>query len=336
MKRLMRLGAAMVFSAGLAEIAAADADVYLAGLEATAQQGDPRAQTQLATRYEYAEGVAKDLRKARDLFCMAAKQGDAEAQFQLGWMYANGRGVAHDDGVAAALFEMAASKGHQHAAKLLRYIPPRPDTQLPPCLKPEPPPARLALDDAAPAAGGHARIRRLVYRLAPDYRVDPKLALAVIRVESGFDDAAVSAKNAQGLMQLTPQTARRFGVKGVFDPVENVKGGLAYLRWLLAYFQGDVRLAVAAYNAGEQAVERHGGIPPYPETRDYVRKITAIYRRTNLPFDASIVDPSPIARAAGPGRSRRAVCKEAQWRTASVTSFPVATRAAVNHCKDAD
>jgi soluble lytic murein transglycosylase-like protein len=95
-------------------------------------------------------------------------------------------------------------------------------------------------------------------------------------------------------MQLIPETAERFGVKKVFNPVENVKGGLAYLRWLLAFFQGDVRLVVAAYNAGERAVEKYRGIPPYAETRTYVKKITGIYKKATHPYESGVVEPSPI------------------------------------------
>jgi soluble lytic murein transglycosylase-like protein len=296
MKRSIRLGALIVLAVAAIEAAAAGRDAYLADLEAAARQGNPAAQTELATRYEYAEGVPKDLDRAQELFCRAARQGFAEAQFQLGWMYANGRGVARDDSVAAALFKLAASAGHEYAARLLSYVHPSPDAQLPTCLRPDPSSASAALGDAANDPREQAEVRALVYRLAPEYRVDPKLALAVIRVESGFDDTAVSTKNARGLMQLTPETAQRFGVRAVFDPVENVRGGLAYLRWLLAYFQGDVRLTIAAYNAGEKAVEKYRGIPPYPETRDYVRRITTIYKRANHPFDGTIVNPSPTMR----------------------------------------
>ena len=139
-----------------------------------------------------------------------------------------------------------------------------------------------------------SEIEQLVRRLAPQYAVDFQLAMAVISVESAFNSAAVSPKNAQGLMQLIPETAERFGVKKVFSPVENIKGGLAYLRWLLAFFQGDVPLVVAAYNAGERAVEKYRGIPPYAETRNYVRKITGIYKKTRHPYESAIVEPSPI------------------------------------------
>jgi soluble lytic murein transglycosylase-like protein len=105
------------------------------------------------------------------------------------------------------------------------------------------------------------------------------LVIAVIQVESNFDPNALSPKNAQGLMQLIPETAERFGVKDVWDPEQNLRGGMAYLRWLLDYFRGDVRLALAGYNAGEGAVERHQGVPPFDETQDYVRKVTAILSR---------------------------------------------------------
>ena len=132
---------------------------------------------------------------------------------------------------------------------------------------------------------------QLVERWAPQYSIDPALVMALIRVESKFDATAVSPKNAQGLMQLIPATASRFGVKNAFDIVDNLKGGLAYLRWLMSYFKGDVPLVLAAYNAGEQAVERYRGIPPYRETRDYVRQITALYTNPTHPYQSEVVAP---------------------------------------------
>lgn len=272
---------------------AAEGGVYVADLEAAAARGDPKAQTELAVKYEHAEGVPRDFEKANTLYCRAAKQGYAEGQFKLGWVYANGRGVQRDDGVAAVLFKMAADRGHEHAAKLLDYVRAKPAPQLPSCLLPDPPLA-AALETHGGSAGGRNEIERLVHRLAPQYAVDPQLVLAVISVESAFNPAAVSPKKAQGLMQLIPETAERFGVKQVFNPIENVKGGVAYLRWLLAFFQGDVRLVVAAYNAGERAVEKYRGIPPYAETRNYVKKVTTIYKRPTHPYDSGIVAPSPI------------------------------------------
>jgi soluble lytic murein transglycosylase-like protein len=95
-------------------------------------------------------------------------------------------------------------------------------------------------------------------------------------------------------MQLIPETAERFGVKSVFDPAQNIQGGLAYLRWLMAFFQGEVKLVLAAYNAGERAVERYHGIPPYAETRSYVERITAMYRKVSHPYNAEVVEPSAM------------------------------------------
>jgi soluble lytic murein transglycosylase-like protein len=94
-------------------------------------------------------------------------------------------------------------------------------------------------------------------------------------------------------MQLIPETSARFNVKKPFDPVQNVRGGLAYLRWLLAYFKGNVALVAAAYNAGEGAVEKYRGIPPYAETRAYVQRIKRYFRRDDHPFDSTVTDPSP-------------------------------------------
>lgn len=266
-------------------------DARIAALEVAAAQGDPVARTDLAGRYEHAEGVPKDFEKANRLYCLAARQGHAEAQFKLGWVYANGRGVERNDAVAAALFAMAARQGHAHAEKLLLYVGQKPDTQMPSCLSPD---RQVAIEDDGEPPRDRTEIEKLVHRLAPQYAVDPQFALAVIRVESAFNPVAQSPKHAQGLMQLIPETAARFGVKQVFNPAENIKGGLAYLRWLLAFFEGDVELVAAAYNAGERAVEKYRGVPPYPETRNYVKKIANLYRKAVHPYEAGVVEPSPV------------------------------------------
>lgn len=292
---------------------ASDANLAPALINETAEQGDPVSQTALAVRYEHAEGVGRDFNKAIQLYCLAARAGFAEAQFKLGWMYANGRGVPRDDGVAAALFAMAAGQGHVYGARLLQYVRPQKDTQLPACLKPEAAPSITVItkDDVAPtkpaaslaqrehvpdgfgsAEGGG--IRGLLRRLAVEYGIDPSLAFAIVTVESGFDAKAVSRKNAQGLMQLMPDTAARFGVKRVFDPEDNARGGLAYLRWLLSFFRGNVPFAIAAYNAGERAVEKYRGIPPYVETRNYVKKVTTLYKHAVHPFEPGWALPSPV------------------------------------------
>ncbi|HTE15123.1 MAG TPA: transglycosylase SLT domain-containing protein [Burkholderiales bacterium] len=274
----------------------------VADLEMAAMLGDPKAQIQLAVKYAHAEGVPRDQHKANQLFCRAAKYGHGEGLFNLGWVYANGRGVPRDDGVAAVLFRMAAERGHAHASKLLNVVHEKADVSLPACLLPDAlpmaklPPAPPMADDMADSQIPMApkEIAQLVQRLAPLFEIDSNLALALISVESAFNPMALSHAKAQGLMQLIPETAERFGVKRPFNPDENVKGGLAYLRWLLAYFQGDVTLVLAAYNAGEGAVEKYRGIPPYAETRDYIKKITGMYRRLTHPYNPGVVKPSPV------------------------------------------
>ena len=119
----------------------------------------------------------------------------------------------------------------------------------------------------------------LIVSTAERHAIDPDLVRAVVKVESNFNPAAVSRKGATGLMQLMPTTARRFGVGNIFDPEENLDGGVRYLKHLLGLFEGNLALSLAAYNAGEKAVARYGGIPPYPETRRYVRKVSSLYGR---------------------------------------------------------
>ena len=135
-------------------------------------------------------------------------------------------------------------------------------------------------------APGKVDLDALIRKLSERYELPPDLVRAVIRQESAFDPFAVSVKGAQGLMQLMPGTARRFGVQDVFDPAENVLGGVKYLRFLMDRYEGDTRLALAAYNAGEGAVDRYEGVPPYAETRDYVERITGRSRSE----DAAVLD----------------------------------------------
>jgi len=119
-----------------------------------------------------------------------------------------------------------------------------------------------------------AAYRTIIEQVAREVAMSPQLLHAVIQVESGYQANARSPKGAQGLMQLMPATAERFGVRDAFDPRQNIRGGALYLKWLLEYFRGDLRLALAAYNAGEAAVVKAGyRIPPIAETRDYVPKV---------------------------------------------------------------
>jgi soluble lytic murein transglycosylase-like protein len=249
-----------------------------------------------AIAYEHGDGVAKDGERAALLYCEAARLGDAESQFNLGWMYANGRGVKRDDALAAFFLRIAAAQGITQAANLLPQLG-QPVETVPECMRdPEPMPLVVStapvLRDAS--LGAPRPIVDLVDKIAPQLRVPPPLVFAIIEAESNFDSRAVSAKNAQGLMQLIPETAARFQVKNAFDPAQNVRGGTAYLRWLLAYFEGDVELVAAAYNAGERTVERYLGVPPYLETRAYVRRIVSAVGPNVARYDASVVEPSAL------------------------------------------
>jgi len=123
------------------------------------------------------------------------------------------------------------------------------------------------------------RFNETVHQAASLYQIPEELVRAVIKVESDYDPRAVSRAGAQGLMQLMPDTAERMQVKDILDPRENIMGGVRYLRVLANMFNGDLGLTLAAYNAGEGAVIRHGGIPPYGETQDYVVKTIMYYRR---------------------------------------------------------
>lgn len=116
-----------------------------------------------------------------------------------------------------------------------------------------------------------------ISKYATKYGVDSAIVKAVIAVESCYNTGAVSPKGAQGLMQLIPETAARFGVADSFDSSQNIHGGTRYLSWLMKRYDGDLYKAIAAYNAGEGAVDKYQGIPPYNETQHYVRKVLAVY-----------------------------------------------------------
>jgi soluble lytic murein transglycosylase-like protein len=228
-------------------------------------------------------------------------------------MLTHSRGNERDDAQAAHLFAAAAEQGMQQAQNMLAAMG-TPRGAPPACLRPpESDPAPLAVATAPPSApparaatqlpalpvppNAPEPIVRFVNLIAPDYQLAPHLVLAVMATESNFDPLAVSPKNAQGLMQLMPGTATRFKVRQIDDPAQNIRGGMAYLRWLMAYFEGDLALVLAAYNAGERAVERYQGVPPYAETRHYVRRILASMGGQRLhPFDPSITPPSSVLK----------------------------------------
>ncbi len=242
--------------------------------------------------------MPKDQRKAALLYCEAARAGDVEAMVGLGWMYANGRGVAHSDAMAAFLFARAADAGHAYAREMQKHV--GDDVgAVPDCMRPpeSDPPVALMDDSPDPFAdlpAGKRKIADLVVKAAPQFKVDPRLALAIIATESNFQPEAQSPKDARGLMQLMSGTAARFKVRNRLDIKDNVQGGLAYLRWLLAYYEGRVTLTVAAYNAGEAAVDKYSGVPPYAETRDYVRRVRRLFPDERHSFDPGVAGPSPI------------------------------------------
>ena len=241
-----------------------------------------------ARNFEHGEnGYPRTPEKAVELYCEAARLGDSEAQYNLGWMLANGRGIPRDDSTAAYFFSMAAKQGDKLAERMLKQVG-EPPEKAPQCLFDS-----EGEDIAAAMPADQRKIHELVTKLAPEYGIYPRLAMAIIRTESNFNPGAVSPKNAQGLMQLIPETAERFNVRKPFDPEQNIRGGMAYLRWLLAYFKGNVALVAAAYNAGEGAVNRYAGVPPYAETKGYVRRIRELFQKDEHPFDPSITTPSP-------------------------------------------
>lgn len=128
------------------------------------------------------------------------------------------------------------------------------------------------------------------------YQIPEALVRAVIKVESDYDPRAISTAGARGLMQLMPETAERLGVRDIHDPRENIFGGVRYLRLLANMFNGDLDYTIAGYNAGENAVIQHGGIPPYAQTRDYVVKVNKFYRRYRTiadPIEASLNPSEP-------------------------------------------
>jgi soluble lytic murein transglycosylase-like protein len=143
------------------------------------------------------------------------------------------------------------------------------------------------------SASAAAGINLLVDQTANRFQMDPELIRAMVQVESGYNPKAVSSKGALGLMQLIPATAARFGVTNPFDPKQNLEGGVTYLKHLMALFGGNLPLSLAAYNAGEQTVQRSGGIPAISQTQDYVRKITSIYKTGDVPAAPKTTTEAP-------------------------------------------
>ena len=263
---------------------------------------DPGELMELAGQYERAIGYRRDYGRARQLYCAAARLGHLPAQMRLAWMYANGLGAPRDTDLAAAWLQVVAANGDLQARKFLAYVGEPGIARKPRCTYE----SRFDAYAIATIPGKdwdagvnmdspeRKQIASWVRLLAPDYGLDPNLILAIIQTESNFNVRARSPKNAQGLMQLIPSTAARFGVRDRTDPVQNLHGGMAYVRWLLSFFQGDLELSLAGYNAGERAVEKYLGVPPYRETQNYIRKVLRAYGRDSHPPIEPVVEPSRV------------------------------------------
>ena len=237
---------------------------------------------------------APNPRQALALYCEAGARGEPRAYFKIAWIYLRGKAVRRDVTIASAWLHKAANAGVAEATAALAILRrPAAAPRLPSCAElardarrtalPLVTPADLAAvpagvpDVPARALGVPPDIRALVREIAPLYGLNARFVIAVIATESGFNRLAVSPKNAMGLMQLMPQTAARLGVKHPFDPAENIRAGVSYLKSLLQRFGGRIDLALAAYNAGEAAVEAYGGIPPYLETHRYVERVENLF-----------------------------------------------------------
>lgn len=233
--------------------------------------------------------------QAAQLYCAGAREGSTEAQFRLAMLFAFGQGVPKDREVAASLLAVAAQQGHLQAMNMLETIQFSAE-KLPECVLSQVSPPRssyrpshhfvaddnnangISLDNKLSSLPQDRRwLIDMIKSIAQWHDVDPHLALSIVSVESNFQTHARSSAHAMGLMQLIPATARRFNVKDAFDASENVKGGVRYLRWLLDRYSGNIKLVAAAYNAGEGAVDKYNGIPPFKETQEYVKKVLRFY-----------------------------------------------------------
>jgi len=220
-------------------------------------------------------GIRQNPRLAIELYCDAATMGSSEGFFRIGRMLSQGAPNLRNLPLANAYLALAARLGHREAS--LMHDPSVPNGRVDEiCTHIDQQAGETTFDLEGYITGLAAPKRKLaalIRKRAPQYGVDARMALAIALAESNLEASAVSPKNAQGVMQLVPDTQERFGVQKPFDPEQNIKGGLAYLKWLQGRFDGDLVLVAAAYNAGEGVVERYGDVPPFPETQQYVQRV---------------------------------------------------------------
>lgn len=232
-------------------------------------------------------GIRKNGLLAIEFYCDAATMGSSEGFFRIGRMLSSRSSKLHNPRLANAYLALAARLGHREAS--MRHDPQienAPIDEICSNLYGQVGQPKFDLD--AYISGlipAKRKLAALIRNKALLYGIDPRLALGIALAESNLDANAVSPKRAQGVMQLIPETQERFGVQKPFDPEQNIKGGLAYLKWLHERFNGNLTLVAAAYNAGEGNVERYGGVPPFPETQHYVRRV--------LGFSGMPRQPSP-------------------------------------------
>jgi len=200
-----------------------------------------------------------------------------------------------------------AEDGHDIALTIVnghRYL----TNQIPdaPVALPEPVPVPVKAQEPVPAPGQMpAEYRSIVDVKSKENGVDPELIAAVMKTESNFNRWAVSSKGAKGLMQLMPETGKRFGVQDFFDPRQNIDGGVRYLKFLLNMFHGNIDLSLAAYNAGENLVARIGGIPEISETKNYVKSIRGVYKTPNPDGRIALTSvPPPVQAVTSPAEDK--------------------------------
>ncbi|MCA1631650.1 MAG: lytic transglycosylase domain-containing protein [Acidobacteria bacterium] len=169
---------------------------------------------------------------------------------------------------------------------------------------------------------GDSKVDSYIIESGRRHGVDPVLIYATMHQESSFKPRAMSYKGARGLMQLMPATAARFGVKNIWDPRQNIDGGARYMRFLLDRFGGDVRLALAGYNAGEGAVDKYSGVPPYKETRDYVRRIGERYSLMRNPETARVAVSKTYAEASAANNAATTASEPLYERSAYAVRLP--------------